>query len=86
MLEQRLADALCHAAVHLGFDNTGVLHDAEIVDRGESNELDHASLGINFDLGYVTAIWKGSNGRHPRLAIKWMRLTRSPRYLCSKCT
>ena len=44
-LEQRLADALRDAAVHLALDDHRVDHGAEVVDRGPGDDLALAGLG-----------------------------------------
>ena len=50
VLEQRLADALRHAAVDLPRADHRVEHPAEVVDHGVAVDRHGAGLGIDLDL------------------------------------
>jgi hypothetical protein len=59
MLEQRLADALSHAAVHLALGQHRIYQSAEVVDRRVAVESDVSRLGVDLDLGDVAAVREG---------------------------
>src|ERR1051326_8712115 len=63
VLEQRLADALRHAAVHLALDDHRIDHGAEIVDRGPARDRHLAGIAIDLDFANVTASREGEIGR-----------------------
>ncbi len=58
-LAQRLADALCQAAMHLADRQQGVQHGAVIVDRGVAEQVDMAGVGIDLEFGDVHAVGEG---------------------------
>src|SRR6266567_4571041 len=53
-LDQRLADALDDAAVHLALDQHRIDDGAEIVDRGIFDDLDHAGFRIDRSVPAMT--------------------------------
>ena len=55
-LEQRLAEALRDAAVHLAFDEHRVHQRAEVVDDAVFRDADMAGVGVDLDLGDVAAV------------------------------
>ena len=55
VLEQRLPDALHDAAVDLSFDDHRIDHRADIVHRDVAQQLHHAGIRIDLDLGDVRA-------------------------------
>src|SRR6185436_17293474 len=55
---QRLAESVGDRALHLAFDNDGIEHDAGIVDSGIGHEVDSAGVGVDLDLGDMTAVRK----------------------------
>ena len=56
MLEQRLADALHDAAVHLALQHHRIDDAAEVVDHGVALDRDGAGIGIDLDLDDVAAV------------------------------
>ena len=58
VLQQRLADALRHAALHLALDDHRVDHPADIVDRGEVHHLDTPVSRVDLDLADMAAAGK----------------------------
>ena len=63
MLEQRLADALHHAAMALALDQQRIDDRAEVVDHGVPHHLDPAGVGIDLDLGDMAAVGEGRRRR-----------------------
>ena len=61
--EQRLADALRDAAMHLALDDHRIDHGAEVVDRGPIHDLGLAGVDIDLDLADVAAGREGEIGR-----------------------
>ena len=59
VLAQRLADALHDPAMRLAIDQQRVDDRAEIIDESIADDLDHAGLGVDLDLGDVAAIGEG---------------------------
>ena len=72
--EQRLADALRDAAMHLALDDHRIDDDAEIVDRGPADDLGVAGLRIDLDLADVAAGREGEVGRIVERALLQARL------------
>eukprot|EP00043_Microstomoeca_roanoka_P002426 m.38320 g.38320 ORF g.38320 m.38320 type:complete len:1021 (-) comp11478_c0_seq1:708-3770(-) len=61
--QKRLTDPLRDAAMDLAFDDHRVHHIAEIVGRGEGEDLDLAGLGVDLDLAAIGARGIGEVGR-----------------------
>ena len=57
-LHQRLADALRQRALQLALDDHGIERRAAIVDRGIGDNRHVSGIGIDLDLGDVTAVGK----------------------------
>ena len=72
--QQRLADALRDAAVHLALDDHRIDHDAEVVDRGPAGDLDMAGVGVDLDLADVAAGREREVGRVVERALLQARL------------
>ena len=72
--EQRLADALRDAAVHLALDDHRIDQHAEIVDRGPGDDLGVAGFRIDLDLADVAAGREGEVGRIVERALLQARL------------
>src|ERR1700677_4952864 len=72
--EQRLADALSDAAVHLAFDDHRIDELAEVVDGSPPVDRDGASLRIDLELADVDAGREGEVGRIPERALFQTRL------------
>src|SRR6202044_4019001 len=72
--EQRLADALSDASVHLAFDDHRVDELAEIVDRRPPVDRDNASLRVDLKLADVDASGESEVGRIPERALFQARL------------
>src|SRR6185437_16640233 len=75
--EQRLADALRDAAMHLAFDDHRIDHGAEVVDSGPVHDLRLAGVAVDFHLTDVAAGGEGEIGRivergffQPRLELR----------------
>ena len=81
--EQRLADALGDAAMHLALDDHRIDHRAEIVDRGPVDDLGRAGLGVDLDLADVAAGREGEVGRIVERALLQARLDSWPANLCA---
>ncbi len=60
-LEQRLADALRDAAMHLAVQDERVDRLPDVVDRGVAHDFDRAGLGIDFEFADRST---GRVGRH----------------------
>ena len=59
---QRLSDPLREAAMYLRMYNHRIDHRADIVNHVIALELDHARVGVYFDLQYVAAVRIGEIG------------------------
>ena len=73
-LEQRLADALRDAAMHLALDDHRVDEVAEIVGGDELHDLGVAGLRVDLDLADVAAGREGEVGRVVERALLQPRL------------
>ena len=58
VFHQHLADALHDAAEGLPFEQHVVDHMAAVVDRDVVQDVDHAGVGVDLDLGHVRAAGK----------------------------
>ena len=72
--QQRLADALRDAAMHLALDDHRIDDGAEVVDRGPADDLGLAGVGIDLDLADVAAGREGEVGRIVERALLQARL------------
>ena len=61
MLQQRLADTLGESTLHLAFRQHGVDEAPVVVDRDIAQEIDGTRLGIDLDLGDMTAVREGEH-------------------------
>ena len=59
LLHQGLPESLRDPAVHLAFGHQRVHHAADIVDRGEPRDFDHAGVGIHFGFHHLAAVGPG---------------------------
>src|SRR5262249_35315549 len=59
LFDQRLADALRDAAMQLTGDDHRIDDGAEIIDAAIAHDFDHPGLGIDLDLGDMTAVREG---------------------------
>ena len=72
--QQRLADALGDAAVHLALDDHRIDERAEVVDRGPAVDAGDAGLGVDLHLADVHARGEGEVGRIEEGAFLQARL------------
>ena len=70
VLHQRLPDALREAADELARDQRVIEHDAGIVHRRIGDDLDHAGIRIDLDLGDVAAVREGLRRVDRRLGVE----------------
>ena len=59
VLEQRLAEALCKAAVDLALDDHWVDDGADIVDAPKADDSNLAGVAIDLDLAHMSAVAEG---------------------------
>ena len=81
VLHQRLPDALREPADQLALDERVIEHDAGIVHRRIGDDLDHAGVRIDLDLGDVAAVREGLRRVDRRLGVERVAVlpSRAPR-------
>ena len=79
--EQRLADALRDAAMHLALDDHRIDDGAEVIDRGPADDLGFPGFGIDLDLADVAAGREREVGRIVERALLQARLDLAGREL-----